>query len=395
MDDTSSLANLFFDRRTALHTLAGASVLAGTATVLSTSPAHAADALPSGATLGGNQRITSPNGAYRLVMQTNGDLVLYKGTAALWWTGTIKNGVKAVMQADGNLLVRRSDNSASWSSKTNGFNGSVLKVKNDGNLVMYQNGLPTWSRHHGGIVFHQMRGGWTMRAGQIRLSTDRRFRLVMQTDGNLVLYRVGAGAMWASGTRGTNHRAAMQSDGNFVIYNASNNAVWSTRTAGRSGAALLLQNDGNLVLKAGTSVVWSTNTVWTALAPKVDAFVSTYQGRYVDFDKAYGPQCVDLFNFYNRDIVKAPRIGVTYAWELWDKAPSSKYTRISASSTPRKGDVAIWSKSLSVTGHVAMALWKPTPTTVRVFGQNWPSDLRSRSVDISTTHLRGYLRPIV
>jgi hypothetical protein len=55
--------------------------------------------------------------------------------------------------------------------------------------------------------------------------------LVMQTDGNLVLYAAGA-AVWATGTNGTGsqNRLVMQSDGNLVIYTQLNHPVWSSRT---------------------------------------------------------------------------------------------------------------------------------------------------------------------
>jgi len=55
--------------------------------------------------------------------------------------------------------------------------------------------------------------------------------LVMQTDGNLVLYSAGA-AVWATGTGGTGsqNRLVMQSDGNLVVYTQLNRAVWSSKT---------------------------------------------------------------------------------------------------------------------------------------------------------------------
>ena len=54
----------------------------------------------------------------------------------------------------------------------------------------------------------------------------------------------------------------------------------------------------------------------------VDAFVNRWNGSYADYDGAYGAQCVDLFNYYNRDVVKAPRIAVNYAAQLFGAAPS-------------------------------------------------------------------------
>jgi hypothetical protein len=90
----------------------------------------------------------------------------------------------------------------------------------------------------------------------------RRFRLVMQGDGNLVLYISGGGPLWASNTESTTgNRAVMESNGNFVIYNASGSAIWSSGTGGNPGAHLAVQADGNVVIySSGGTALWATNT---------------------------------------------------------------------------------------------------------------------------------------
>jgi len=99
-----------------------------------------------------------------------------------------------------------------------------------------------------------------LKAGQRLRSPDRRFDLVMQTDGNLVLYRNSdSKSLWATGTTGGS-RAIMQGDGNFVRYASSGVPVWASNTAGNNGATVQLQNDANLVIyKAGTPI-WASRT---------------------------------------------------------------------------------------------------------------------------------------
>src|SRR5690348_16651097 len=65
-----------------------------------------------GPVLGAGQRLSpgrylvSPNGQYTFIMQTDGNLVLYQGTTALWNSGTQGHaGATAIMQTDGNLVV--------------------------------------------------------------------------------------------------------------------------------------------------------------------------------------------------------------------------------------------------------------------------------------------------
>jgi len=99
--------------------------------------------------------------------------------------------------------------------------------------------------------------GW----GDSVSSCDGRFRLTMQTDGNLVLYQ-GSTALWHTGTQGTGaQRAIMQNDGNFVVYAANNNAVWHSHTYDNPGAYLAMQDDGNLVVyNSANSYLWASST---------------------------------------------------------------------------------------------------------------------------------------
>lgn len=134
----------------------------------------------------------------------------------------------------------------------------------------------------------------------------------------------------------------------------------------------------------------------TTLSAKVDAFRKTWLGKTADYDKAYGGQCVDLFNYYNRDVVKARRPAVAYAYQLYDTYDSSKYTRVSKSSTPRKGDVAVWASNLPYSGgagHVAIVLGTSGSNLV-VLQQNYNGIQRViDNKNLSKSYLRGYLRP--
>ena len=102
-------------------------------------------------------------------------------------------------------------------------------------------------------------------------SPNGKYQLIVQGDGNLVLYNMTtnpAGVLWASNTvgSGSNNQLIMQYAGNLVLYSGST-PVWATpaSTIG-SGASnyLAVQNDGNLVLYSGpnlTNPVWASNTV--------------------------------------------------------------------------------------------------------------------------------------
>lgn len=52
----------------------------------------------------------------------------------------------------------------------------------------------------------------------------------------------------------------MQADGNFVLFR-NTKAIWDTSTSGKRGAMLLMEDDGNLVLyDIRDAVLWQSNT---------------------------------------------------------------------------------------------------------------------------------------
>lgn len=93
-------------------------------------------------------------------------------------------------------------------------------------------------------------------------SGDGRFQLVMQGDGNLVIYGP-SGPLWGSGTdgSGSNNTAVMQGDGNLVIYTQVGTPIWSSGTWGHPCSVISMQTDGNLVIYDLTArSLWASNT---------------------------------------------------------------------------------------------------------------------------------------
>ncbi|KAG5666762.1 hypothetical protein PVAND_014772 [Polypedilum vanderplanki] len=102
-----------------------------------------------------------------------------------------------------------------------------------------------------------------LKKGESITSPNKCFKLIMQGDGNLVLYRESGGALFSSKTAKTcSNRACMQGDGNFVVYDCDNKATWSSKTDKKEGSSLRIQNDGNIVIYAWQSnrAIWSSKT---------------------------------------------------------------------------------------------------------------------------------------
>jgi hypothetical protein len=102
--------------------------------------------------------------------------------------------------------------------------------------------------------------GESLRIEERLTSHNHRYRLVLQRDGNLVLYDARRHPLWASNTNGQQvEQCIMQRDGNLVLYHRNGQPVWASNTVGRPGSYLLLQNDGNLVIYH-PQAVWASNT---------------------------------------------------------------------------------------------------------------------------------------
>lgn len=226
-----------------------------------------------GSGIGGAQYITSPNGEFAFIVSGNGYAALYGGQQSkeLWNTNTSGSISAAsgglVLQSDGNLVLYNGNGNVLWSTGTGGNSGDSLVVQNDGNVVLYSwSGKAMWSTGTGSgfeadnLWKSNLTDGQNMTTCEFIQSADGRFTLLEQCNGDLVLYGPGYSTMWHSNTANYGGASlAMQTDGNLVIYAPNNGpAIWSTGTGGNSGDSLVVQNDGNVVLYS-----WSGKSMWS------------------------------------------------------------------------------------------------------------------------------------
>ena len=99
--------------------------------------AAGASALASGQQLAPGQQLVSPSGSYTLVMQNDGNAVVYGPSGAVWASGTGVAGTVLVMQGDGNLVAYTSGGRPVWDTHTGTSPGASLVMQDDGNLVVY------------------------------------------------------------------------------------------------------------------------------------------------------------------------------------------------------------------------------------------------------------------
>jgi hypothetical protein len=282
-----------------LRSAAGAAALPSFASgTCSTGLPSSGSTLAEGATLTSGQCLIAPNQQYELIMQSDGNLVLYaQDGTALWSTGTQGNpGAFLALQTDGDLLVYQAGSTVGTGSgvlwgdgcpgcgQTDPPSGNTLVLQNDGNLVVYGNvggssqalwasgTSNSWVTTCDSSATSVLATGVIMPGGCL-VSPNHQYELIMQTDGNLVLYfQSRMDPMWASNT--ANNPGAffrLQSNGYMAVINSANTAqLWPGGPdpwVGTPDPVLVLQSDGNLVLYAnnapGSSLpyaAWSTHT---------------------------------------------------------------------------------------------------------------------------------------
>ncbi len=127
-------------------------------------------------------------------------------------------------------------------------------------------------------------------------------------------------------------------------------------------------------------------------------FVQKHIKTKVDFDGAYGAQCVDLFRQYCKDVLEIPHTGAVNGAkdlvEQYDKLPLEKkyFFVVKDKYTAQSGDVAVWGATkTNKYGHVAIVL-KANARTLLVFEQDGFRQDGARLAERSTDGIIGYLR---
>jgi RHS repeat-associated protein len=162
-----------------------------------------------------NQCIVSPHGQYMLYMAPYGNLYIYDiaHSVGTWGTNTNSTGAYATLQTDGNFVVYSTSGVALWNSGTSGTFAERLDMEDDGRIIIYKsawNSGTSDGQYNGTTYVHPgcdvgIGTGSTgvLGSGQCFVSPNGRFELLMQGDGNLVIYDRSVTpntALWSSGT---------------------------------------------------------------------------------------------------------------------------------------------------------------------------------------------------
>ena len=131
---------------------------------------------------------------------------------------------------------------------------------------------------------------------------------------------------------------------------------------------------------------------------RFDEFINKYINTKVDFDNAFGAQCVDLFRKYCKDVLNIPHTGaVEGAKDIflnYDKLPlEQKYFKKYSTNNPEPADVIIWNETkTNKYGHIAIVVSNLSNNKVLIFEQDGFKQDGAKLSIRTTENMLGILR---
>ncbi|QGZ52484.1 trypsin-like serine protease [Streptomyces sp. QHH-9511] len=269
--------------------------------------------LRGGETLRSGETISSANA--KLIMQTNGDLVIYHRTGgenrggALWVSGTSGNpGAYAKMQADGNFVVYKKDGSEAdpssvlWASKTYGHAGARMTLQANGNLSVHYTSTTTdgsagvskllWQSDTSSRGDKLTSGAKLMPGSWL---TNGQTVLMMDIQGNVLLREAASGReLWGKYSWNWQSYLHMQADGSLVLYakdggQGRGGNLWATESWNGAGAYAALEGSALVVRAQDGGTRWASST-----------FRGAQSGRCLDWNGTTGAMIWDCWGGANQ-----------------------------------------------------------------------------------------------
>lgn len=250
-------------RRLSCLVMSGSLLAAGA--VVAAAPANAAivtigSSLTSGKTMVANQQLATAQ--YRLIFQSDGNLVETGNGRVLWSSGTSgkASGGKVVMRSNGIASIYNSAGAIVWSSGSTVSNGATLNLIANGSVYTRSTaGAPVWQNGRPGS--ESLSPGGTLVGGQYLTSRSGLAKLVMQADGKLVQVGSRGGTVWSVACA-AGSKLTMKTDASLAITTPTGATCWKAGSMLGTTQRLTIRDDNWLVRT--TSTVARSNVTPTA-----------------------------------------------------------------------------------------------------------------------------------
>jgi hypothetical protein len=221
------------------------------------------DGLFQGESLTPGQSLTSSDGCFTLKLEDTGNLVLSDRYSRNIWESKTTDATALTLTTNGRLVLN--DSKQYWERKgDNDVSAPSLVVQTDGNIVLLtDSGKVYWASDTAVPATPKppatpgvLGPGEGLSLGESLYSANRRFRLVLEMDGNLVEY--SQSRIWEAKSATDLTWRVMMEDGYLVLRDAHQNTPWQSDTAGK-GVELKLHDNGKLAIyDAEGNAIWPT-----------------------------------------------------------------------------------------------------------------------------------------
>ena len=190
-----------------------------------------------------------------------------------------KSGDAAVFNKNASFAISHGKSNMGDASLVSFITGKGHFLKRERGVLMGQTGAGVAPRYQNHFTFKfeptnksSLAAGETLNTGEKLISANSAYMTIMQTDGNFCVYKYvngkQGGFVWCSMAHGfKDGKLMMQTDGNLVVYDGKGTAKWSSNThpyhnkefkdSSKKPVKLVLGDDGTLRLyNAAGTVVW-------------------------------------------------------------------------------------------------------------------------------------------
>lgn len=214
--------------------------------------------------------LASRNGFIELRLERDGLTVTHQqvdGSRQVAAAFPIADAHVATLGEGGHFVVYARDGSITdLSSGAGSIDAPVLRVQNDGNVVLYDNdaALPRGVHWTSNTNFRRVAGACrrlepnqAIYPGGSVPSCNGLFRLVLDAEGRLSVLDGQDFPLFQSTAGGPASAAIMQWDGNLVVYDVNDSPRWDTATYPVPGAYAAVEDDGTLaVFDPNDALIW-------------------------------------------------------------------------------------------------------------------------------------------
>lgn len=206
--------------------------------------------------LGGS--ISSPSGACVLLLEPRGLRLIdaARPEVALWRVDADEPH-DLRLQPDGNLVLYSHSDAPLWASNTSEGDATCLEVTDGGQLELWSGTTRVWTSASAAAnvvpeswTSGRLPAGAQLNLGETLRSSEGRREIGLTARG-LALRDVSSGGVsliFEAGPSAAVSHLIMQNDGNLVVYALSGEALWSSDTQGHHDACLVIDDDGTVSL---------------------------------------------------------------------------------------------------------------------------------------------------